>query len=115
MPSGCARECANAGRPRDRLASPICPEALSKNIVKLNVWELEVLFRGVSRALAKTGVFGAQVTGMADGSDVETTARSAGCGQVTRKVRICGQTGPDACDRGQRLWLERVLGNRCGD
>ena len=75
-------------RPGERLAGPICPETLAKNIVKLNVWKLEVLFHGAIRALAKTGVFDAQVTGMADGTDVETTTRSAGCGQVTRKVRI---------------------------
>jgi hypothetical protein len=35
-----------------------------------------------------------KVTGIADGTDLETTQRYAGCGQVTRKVRIednCGR------------------------
>ena len=34
-----------------------------------------------------------QVTGIAGGTDLETTARYGGCGQVTRKVRINGQAG----------------------
>jgi hypothetical protein len=38
--------------------------------------------------LAKARVFGTQVTGIADGTDLETTERYRGCGQVTRKVRI---------------------------
>jgi hypothetical protein len=39
-------------------------------------------------ALAKAGVFGKQVTGIADGTDLETTEHYLGCGQVTRTVRI---------------------------
>ena len=39
------------------------------------------------------GVFGAKVTGIADGTDLETTARYEGCGQVTRKVRIEDKRG----------------------
>jgi hypothetical protein len=34
-----------------------------------------------------------QVTGIADGTDLETTARYRGCGQVTRKVRIEDKQG----------------------
>jgi hypothetical protein len=41
----------------ERLAGPICPETLAKIIVKLNVWELEVLFHGAIRALANMGAF----------------------------------------------------------
>jgi hypothetical protein len=55
---------------------------------KLNLRDLEVLFNGAIRALAKTGIFGAKVTGIVDGTDLETTARYTGCGRVTRKVRI---------------------------
>ena len=58
----------------ERLAGPIYLETLAKNIVKLKVWELEVLFSGAIRALAKTAVFSAQVTGMVDGTAVEATA-----------------------------------------
>lgn len=36
---------------------PICPDALADNMVKLNLGDLEALFNGVSRALAKAGVF----------------------------------------------------------
>jgi Transposase DDE domain len=54
---------------------------------------LEALFNGVIRALAKAGVFGKRVTGIADGSDVETTERYADCGQATRKVHIQDKRG----------------------
>ena len=48
---------------------------------------------GAIRALAKAGVFGPKVTGIADGTDLETTERYTGCGQVTRKVRIEDKRG----------------------
>jgi hypothetical protein len=38
-------------------------------------------------------VFGTQVTGIADGTDLETTERYRGCGQVTRQVRIKDKNG----------------------
>jgi len=58
-----------------RSPGPICPETLANNIVKVNLRDLESLFNGAIQALAKAGVFGKQVTGMADGTDLETTAR----------------------------------------
>jgi hypothetical protein len=72
----------------ERPPGPICPDSLAKNIVKLNLRELEAVFNGAIRALAKAGVFSAKVTGVADGTDLETTQRYRGWGQVTRKVRI---------------------------
>ena len=72
----------------ERTPGPIGPDTLAKHIVKLNVRDLEAGFNGSIRALAKARVFGAQVTGMADGTDLETTERYTGCGQVTRQVRI---------------------------
>jgi hypothetical protein len=83
-----------AKRQGERALGPICSDTLAKNIVKLNLRDLEVVFNGAIRALAKAGVFAAKVTGIADGTDLETTQRYAGCGQVTRKVRIedkCGR------------------------
>ena len=83
-----------AKRQGERAPGPICADTLAKNIVKLNLRDLEVVFNGAIRALAKAGVFGAKVTGIADGTDLETTERYTGCGQVTRKVRIedkCGR------------------------
>jgi hypothetical protein len=83
-----------AKRQGERAPGPICSDTLAKNIVKLNLRDLEVVFNGAIRALAKAGVFGAKVTGIADGTDLETTERYTGCGQVTRKVRIedkCGR------------------------
>jgi Transposase DDE domain len=75
-------------RQGERRPGPICPDTLAKNIVKWNLRDLEMVFNGAIRALAKAGVFGAKVTGIADGTDLETTERYRGCGQVTRTVRL---------------------------
>jgi hypothetical protein len=72
---------------------PLRSETWANNIVKLHVRDLESVFTGAIRALAQAGIFGKQVTGMADGTDRETTARSRGCGQVTRTVRLEDQQG----------------------
>jgi Transposase DDE domain len=77
-----------AKRQGERTPGPMCPDTLAKNIVKVNLRELEGLFNGAIRALAKAGVFGTKVTGLADGTDLETTERYTGCGRVTRKVRM---------------------------
>jgi hypothetical protein len=76
-----------------RLPGPRCPDTLANNIVKWNWRDLEAVFNGASRALAKAGVFDKQVTGIADGTDLETTAHSTGCGQVTRIVRSADARG----------------------
>jgi hypothetical protein len=75
-------------RQGERISGPICPDTLAKNIVQCNLRALEAVFNGAIRALAKAGVFGTKVTGIADGTDLETTERYTGCGQVTRKVRL---------------------------
>jgi hypothetical protein len=77
-----------AKRQRAREPGPICPDTLAKQIVRLNLRELESVFHGAIRALAQAGVFEAQVTGIVDGTDLETTERYTGYGQVTRKRRI---------------------------
>ena len=56
-----------------RTPGPLCPDTLAKTIVKLSLRDLEAVFKGSIRALAKAGLFGAKVTGMADGTDLETT------------------------------------------
>lgn len=75
-------------RQGERAPGPICPDTLAKSIVKWNLRDLEMVFNGAIRALAKAGVFGAKVTGIADGTDLETTERYTGRGQVTRTVRL---------------------------
>src|SRR6266850_4181015 len=75
-------------RQGERAPGPMCPDTLAKNIVKWNLRDLEMVFNGAIRAWAAAGVFGATITGIADGTDLETTERYAGCGQVTRTVRI---------------------------
>ena len=82
-----------AKRQGPRTTGPICPDALADNIVKLNMRDLEALFNGVIRALAKAGVFAAKVTSIADATDLETTAQYEGCGQVTRKRKITDKRG----------------------
>jgi hypothetical protein len=77
----------------ERVPGPMCPDTLAKNIVKWHLRDLEAVFNGAIRALAKAGVFGAKVTGIADGTDLETTERYRGCGQATRKVRIEDKSG----------------------
>jgi hypothetical protein len=80
-------------RQGERSPGPMCPDTLAQNIVKWNLRDLEAVFNGSLRALAQAGVFGAKVTGIADGTDLETTERYAGCGQVTRTVRIADKQG----------------------
>jgi hypothetical protein len=82
-----------AQRQGPRKTGPICPETLAHNIVKLNRRDLEALFNGSIRALAQGGVFEAKVTGILDATDLATTQRYAGCGQVTRRVKIEDKRG----------------------
>ncbi len=82
-----------AKRQGPRTAGPICPDALAESIVKLNVRDLEALFNGVIRALAKTGIFQATVTGMVDATDLETMGQYAGSDQVTRTRKITDKRG----------------------
>jgi Transposase DDE domain len=82
-----------AKRQGPRTAGPICPEALAHNLVKLDLRALEGLFNGVIRALAKAGLFRAKVTGIVDGTDLETTAQYEGCGQVTRQRKLTDKHG----------------------
>ena len=82
-----------AARQGERTPGPISPETLANNIVKLNLRDLEGVFNGAIRALAQAGVFGKQVTGIADGTDLDTTQRDTGCGQVTRQVRLEDKVG----------------------
>ena len=80
-------------RQGERLPGPICPDTLAKHITKWNLRDLEAVCNGAIRALAKAGIFGKRVMGIADGTDLETTERYTGCGQVTRRVRIEDKRG----------------------
>jgi Transposase DDE domain len=80
-------------RQGERTPGPIGPDPLAKNIVKWHLRDLEMVFNGGIRALAHAGVFRTKVTGMVDGTDLETTQRDTGRGQVTRKVWIEDKRG----------------------
>jgi hypothetical protein len=82
-----------AQRQGPRTTGPICPDTLADNIVKLNVRDLEALFNGVIRGLAKAGVFAAKLTGIVDATDLETTAQYEECGQATRRRKITDKRG----------------------
>jgi hypothetical protein len=82
-----------AKRQRARSPGPIGPDPLANQMVQGHLRELETRFNGAIRAVAKAGVFGKRVTGMADGTDLETTERDAGGGQATRKRRIADKGG----------------------
>jgi hypothetical protein len=81
VPGGAAKR---QGEP----SGPMCPDSLARNIVKWNSRQLEVVFKGAICALARAGVFGVRGTGIVDGTDLETTERYTGGGQVTRTVCI---------------------------
>jgi hypothetical protein len=72
---------------------PICPDTLTNNILKLSVAAIESFLNGVIQALAKAGVFARQVSGILDGTDLETTAQYEGCGQVTRRRKLTDKQG----------------------
>jgi hypothetical protein len=80
-------------RQGERAPGPIGPDTLANNIVTWNLRALEAVCNEAMRALAQAGVFGKQVTGIADGTDLETTARDTGCGHVTRQVRLEDERG----------------------
>jgi hypothetical protein len=78
----------------DRPPGPVGPATLARHMVKGNVRELDAVCNRALHALAQAGVCGVQITGMADGTDLETTERSRACGQGLRKVRIEEKPGP---------------------
>jgi hypothetical protein len=80
-----------AYRQGPRTREPVCADVLADNIVVLNLRDLDAWFTSVIRALAKAGVLASKVTGIADVSDLETTAHYEGCGQVTRKRKLANK------------------------
>src|SRR5918999_3278185 len=59
-----------AKRQQPRTEGPMCPDTLANNIVQLNLRDLAAWFNGTIRALAKAGIFGSQVTGIVDATDL---------------------------------------------
>jgi len=67
----------------ERTPGPLCPDTLANNLMPCHVPDLEALCKGALRTLATAGVVGKRVTGIADGADLEITARArAGMGQA---------------------------------
>jgi hypothetical protein len=82
-------------RQGDKPPGPICPDTLADNIVKLSLTTMEAFLNGVVQDLATAGIVPRQVTGILDGTDLETTARYEGCGQATRKRKITDKRGKE--------------------
>jgi hypothetical protein len=80
-------------RQGEKAPGPLCPETLADNVVKLSLEAMEAFLNGVVQDLAQAKVFARQVTGIVDGTDLETTARYEGCGQATRKRKITDKRG----------------------
>jgi hypothetical protein len=72
---------------------PLCPETLAANIVKLRLEAMEAFLNGVVQDLAQAKVLARLVTGIVDGTDLQTTARYEGCGQATRKRKLTDKRG----------------------
>ena len=87
--------CQRGATPRqgERSPGPISVETWANHRVTLHMRDRERVFKGAIRAVAQAGLCGQQVTGRAEGTDVETTERDRGGGQVTRPVRIADQPG----------------------
>jgi hypothetical protein len=66
---------------------------LADHIVKLSLEAMAAFLNGVVHDLAQAKVFAQQVTGIVDGTDLETTARYEGCGQATCKRKITDKRG----------------------
>jgi hypothetical protein len=96
-----------AKRQGERQPGTICPDTLAKNIVKWDVRQLGAVFNGAIRALAQAQVFGKQVTGMADGTDLETTEPYRGC----RRRPDHGPAGPHGAPWTGQGSIHRTLGN----
>jgi hypothetical protein len=72
---------------------PLCPDTLAANIVQLSLEAMAAFLNGVVSALAQAKVCAQQVTGIVAGTDLETTARSEGCGQATRQRQRTDKRG----------------------
>lgn len=62
-------------RQHPKAPGPGCPDTLAHNIVTLSLAAMEAFRNGVVQDLAQAGVFPRQVTGLLDGTDLETTAQ----------------------------------------
>lgn len=72
---------------------PFSERVESSFLGKMLKGEVEGFFNGVIRCLAVFGVFAPEVTGVIDGTDIETTAKYQGAGKVVRKRRVVDKKG----------------------
>jgi hypothetical protein len=72
---------------------PLCPETLAANSVQRRLAAMAAFLHGVVHDLAQAKVVARPVTGMVDGTDLETPARSESCGPATRKRQRTDKRG----------------------
>jgi hypothetical protein len=80
-------------RQGERTPGPMGPETLAHTRVQCHWRERDAVVNGVMRAVATAGGWGQRVTGLAEGTDRETTARDQGGGQATRQRRLADTQG----------------------
>lgn len=74
-------------------ASPFTPQTLAEFMTQATPREMEQLLNTNIAILAANGTFHKKVTGIVDGTDIETTSTYEGAGRVKRKKKVQKKTG----------------------
>jgi hypothetical protein len=84
-----------AGKRREgtKPASPFTHQTLAEFMTQVTPQEIEQLFNTTIALLAANGTFHKKVTGIVDGTDIETTSTYQGVGMVKRKKKVQKKTG----------------------
>jgi hypothetical protein len=80
-------------RQGDTPPGPLGPETLTNTIVTLALAAMAAFLHWIGQELATPGLCTREVTGLLEGTDLETTGRYEGWGQVTRRRTITDKRG----------------------
>jgi hypothetical protein len=67
------------------IRGPLCPQSIGKYVSAITAKALERFFNGVIRILAACSFFPKRVHTLLDASEIQTTERCEGCGEVTKE------------------------------
>lgn len=67
------------------IRGPLCPQSIGKYVSAITAKALERFFNGVIRILAARSFFPKRVHALLDASEIQTTERCEGCGEVTKE------------------------------
>jgi hypothetical protein len=76
-------------------SKPISAESVAENVVKISPEEVERLFNEGIRMLVREGFYGKEIDSAVDATDIETTEKYEGCGQVVRKKKVVDKRGKE--------------------